>query len=121
MSHVVTPMQVEQRLKDLSKEVDRVQKDLEAAERNYFETKAKYEISLAKSRLAYAEISSPKGKNYTVQEREDLALIDNKEFHLEIAQAEAIVRAVRGDAQRVRMQVDLARSIGTSVRTSMES
>ena len=39
---------------------------------------------------------------------------------LVMATAEAIVRAARSNASRIRTQVDIARSVGTSVRTSME-
>ena len=38
----------------------------------------------------------------------------------QMATAEALVRASRANAQRIRTQVDIARSIGTSVRTSMD-
>jgi hypothetical protein len=34
--------------------------------------------------------------------------------------AEATVKAARANAQRIRTQVDIARSIGTSVRASLE-
>lgn len=121
MSNVVlTPQMVENRLKDLSREVDDSHSELVEAESHYLSVKAHYEIALAKSRLSMAKRSAPNGKNYTVGEREDIAIIDNEELHLRMASAEALVRGARANVQRIRTQVDIARSIGTSVRTSME-
>jgi len=120
MNNVVTPAQVEKRLYDLSKEIDDIQEHLSIVEKAYFETKASYEIELAKARMTYASKSSPTGKNYTVQEREDLALIDCEDLHFRLASMEATVRSCRANAMRVKTQVDIARSIGTSVRSSVE-
>jgi ribosomal protein L9 len=117
---IVTPAQVEARLYSLSKDLDAIQKELEEQEENYYMTKAHYEVALAKSRMNYAAKSSPTGKNYTVQEREDMALIENQDLHFQLAQAEAMVKAGRANASRIKTQVDITRSIGTSVRVSME-
>jgi hypothetical protein len=110
----VTPDEVEQKLKNLSKEVDVAQQDLEAAELEYYISKASYEIALAKSRL----VLGSQGVK-TVGEREDRALVVNEELAQRLAIAEAKVRAARGNSQRLREQVDIARSIGTSVRAAM--
>ena len=121
MSNVVlTPQMVENRLKELSREIDDSHSELVEAESHYLSVKAQYEIALAKSRLNMARRSSPTGKNYTVGEREDLAIVENEELHLRMASAEALVRGARANAQRIRTQVDIARSIGTSVRTSLD-
>jgi hypothetical protein len=120
MSQIVTPAQVEKRLYDLSKDIDDVQRNLEIIEKTYYETKAAYEIALAKTRMTYASKSAPNGKNYTVQEREDIALIENEDLHFQLASVEATVRAIRGKASAVRQQVDVARSIGTSVRAAVD-
>ena len=120
MSNIVTPAQIEQRLYDLSKDIDGVQSNLEVIEKSYYEIKASYEINLAKSRLYYAGRSAPNGKNYTVQEREDLALIDNEDLHFQLASIEATVRAIRQKALTLRAQVDITRSIGTSVRAAVD-
>jgi hypothetical protein len=119
-NQIVTPAQVEKRLYDLSKDIDEVQRQLEIIEKTYYETKASYEIALAKTRMSYASKSAPNGKNYTVQEREDIALIENEDLHWQLASVEATVRAIRGKAQAVRQQVDVARSIGTSVRAAVD-
>ena len=121
MNNVVTPAQVEKRLYDLSKEIDDIQTHMSTVEKAYFETKASYEIELARARMTFASKSAPSGKNYTVQEREDLALIQCEDLHFRVASIEATVRSVRANAMRVKTQVDIARSIGTSVRSSIDA
>jgi hypothetical protein len=118
---VVTPVQVEARLKDLSKLIDEAHDDLVDTESLYQQHKADYEISMARTRLELSQKSSPTGKNYTVGEREDMALVQNAELHKIVAMDEAIVKANRANVARLRVQVDIARSIGTSVRTGMDA
>jgi hypothetical protein len=118
---VVTPQLIERRLRDLSHEVDESHDDLVNVESKYHQLKAAYEVSMARSRIKYASISSPSGKNYTVGEREDMATVENEELHLQMATVEAMVKASRANAARLKTQVDIARSIGTSVRTSMDA
>jgi 4-hydroxy-3-methylbut-2-en-1-yl diphosphate synthase IspG/GcpE len=120
MTQIVTPAQIEARLYALSKEIDEAHEELAKAESDYNQAKSTYEISMAKSRMTYASKSSPTGKNYTVQERDDLALIDNEQLHMHIGITEASVKAARANASRIKTQVEIARSIGTSVRTSMD-
>ena len=117
---VVTPEQVERRLKELSTLIDEAHDDLVSNESIYHRLKAEYEISMAKSRIELASKSSPTGKNYTVGERDDMALIYNSELHEAIANREVMVKASRANVARLRVQVDIARSIGTSVRTGMD-
>jgi hypothetical protein len=120
MSEIITPAMVEQKLRGLSKEVDEAHKVLVEVETIYHSVKAEYEIAMAKSRMALAIKSSPTGKNYTVGEREDLALVQNEELHKDLAIVQAKVLASRANTNRLKMQVDIARSVGTSVRTSMD-
>jgi flagellar biosynthesis chaperone FliJ len=117
---VITPMQVETRLKDLSKLIDEAHDKLVDSEMMYHQAKADYEIAMAKTRLDLARRSSPTGKNYTVGEREDMAIAENQELHRQVAQLEAIIKADRANVARLKVQVDIARSIGTSVRTGMD-
>ena len=118
---VVTPEQVERRLKELSKLIDEAHDELVVAEKDYHDRKAYYEILMARSRMEYSTKSSPTGKNYTVGERDDMALIANSEAHQLIGIQEATVKACRANVARLRVQVDIARSIGTSVRTGMDA
>jgi hypothetical protein len=118
---VVTPAQIEKRLYDLSKEIDESHSELVEVESHYNSYKAQYEIAIARSRMEFSMKSSPTGKNYTVGEREDMALLANEELHLRVAMAEAQVKAARANASRIKVQVEIARSIGTSVRSSIEA
>ena len=120
MSHTITPMQVEARLISLSKEIDTVQIELNEAEKQYFTIKGQYEIALAKARRTLAGAKSGEGKSLTATEKEDMALIANEDLHLQMLSAEILVRACRGNAARIKTQVDITRSIGSSVRSSME-
>jgi hypothetical protein len=120
MSEIITPAMVEQKLRGLSKEVDEAHKNLVEVETIYHSIKAEYEIAMAKSRMTFATQSSPTGKNYTVGEREDMALIQNEELHKDLSIVQAKVLATRANTNRLKMQVDIIRSVGTSVRTSMD-
>jgi hypothetical protein len=120
MNEIITPAMVEQKLRGLSKEVDEAHKNLVEVETIYHNIKAEYEIAMAKSRITLSTKSSPTGKNYTVGEREDLALVQNEELHKDLGMVQAKVLASRANTNRLKMQVDIARSVGTSVRTSMD-
>jgi len=120
MVQIVTPQQIEARLYALSKEIDGAHEELNKCESEYHQKKAEYEVCMARSRMTYASKSSPTGKNYTVQERDDLALLENENLHFEINIIEARVKAARNNNSRIRVQVDLTRSMSASVRTSME-
>jgi hypothetical protein len=117
---IVTPAQVEQKMIQLSGEIDTAQVQLEAAENNYSDLKAKYEIGLAKSRIRLGAEKNSMGKPLTATEKDDMALIENDYLHLLLSSAEATVRASRANASRLKTQVDLARSIGSSVRASLD-
>ena len=88
---MATPAEVEARLIALSKEYDGAYSDLADADQAYLVKKAQLEIAMARSRMTYAGMSSPTGKNYTVGERDDKSLLDNAEAHTEMAYAEASV------------------------------
>jgi len=114
---VVTPAQVERRLLDLSRELDPAYDSLEAAEYAYATAKARFEIDVAEARMRVASRWADKGVKATVQEKEDEALLAVRDQHAELGIAEATVKAARGNVARLRVQVDIARSLGTSVRT----
>ena len=120
MNQVVTPQQIESRLYTLSKEVDQAHQDLVEVEQVFHRETAYYEVDMARSRISLASKSAPNGKNYTVGEREDMALIENAEAHFKIATAEAQVKAARANVNRLKTQVEIARSMSASVRSSME-
>jgi hypothetical protein len=120
MSQVVTPQQIESRLYTLSKDVDQAHQDLVEAELEFHKGTAEYEVAMARSRIGFAGKSSPGGRNYTVAEREDMAVIENEQAHYLIAITEAKVKAARANVNRLKTQVEIARSMSASVRSSME-
>ena len=114
---IVTPQAIEKRLVDLSKEIDEAQRFLDEAETEYFNAKGACEIALAEARLGIVK----DGLKMTVQEKEDVATVKCAVLIRAVYASEAKVRAARGNATRVRTQIDIARSIGTSVRASMDN
>ena len=120
MTQVVTPAQIEARLYALSKEIDEGHEILVNTEREFHQTTAEYEVAMARTRISLASKSSPTGKNYTVGEREDIAIIENADQHFRIATVEAQVKAARANVSRLKTQVEIARSMSASVRSSMD-
>jgi multidrug resistance efflux pump len=112
---MITPAQVEKRLYDLSKEIDEAHEDLVNAESGYHRAVSDYEIAMAKSRMS----NSQADLKMTAQMREDQALIENETRHYAVSLAEAQVKAARANANRLKTQVDIARSISVSVRSEM--
>jgi hypothetical protein len=115
---LMTPYEVERKLLELSKEIDEATEDLIEAESAWVASKREMEMALARCRVEIAKQGlEPK---YTVQEKADFAMIACER---EIIQAEADEIWVKGSKARVnalRTQVDIIRSIGTSVRSSMD-
>lgn len=112
----ITPERVESRLYELSKEIDTAHDELVEAEKKYHMAKAAFEISIARARVHIGT----NNMKLRVGDVADKALDTCSEQFIDLANAEAIVKAARANAQRVRTQVDIARSIGTSVRASMD-
>ena len=116
---VLLPADVELQLRYLSRKISEAQKENAEIEMSYSKAKADYEVKMARSRIKYASLSKPGGKNYTVDEREDNALIDNEEAFVALAIEEAKVKASRGLINSINTQTDIVRSVSTSVRASM--
>jgi len=114
---MITPEKVEARLYELSKEIDVAHDELVEAERGYHIAKAAFEIAIAESRIRIG-LNNMKLR---VGDVADKALLECRAQWSAIQLAEAVVKAARANAQRVRTQVDIARSIGTSVRASMDA
>lgn len=112
----LTPERVENRLYELSKEIDEAHEELSKAEMKYHKSRTAFEVAIARARIEV-------GTNFQkmrVQDVADTALIQCAEEYAEWQINEAVVKAARANAQRVRTQVDIARSIGTSVRASLD-
>lgn len=115
-SNIVTPAQVEKRLYDLSKLVDEAHEYFASSEHRYQTTKADFEIAMAKSKIK----NSHPDLKMTVALGEATALVENADLRRALAISEAEVRASKENSNRIRTQVDIARSISVSVRASME-
>jgi hypothetical protein len=113
---MITPAQVEKRLFELSKEMDDAHEALVRAENKYADLKSTYEIAMAKSRMR----NSHPDMKMTVVMRDDQALIDNEVHHEQLIITEAIVKANRANVARIRTQVDIARSISSSIKATLE-
>lgn len=113
---MITPDKVEARLYELSKEIDVAHDELVKAEKAYHNNKAVFEIAIAKARLV---IGHSNGK-LRVGDVADTALVKCELEFNDLVIAEAMVKAARANSNRVRTQVDIARSIGTSVRSALE-
>lgn len=113
----MTPSQVEQQLVRMAHETDAAHTELKAAEVEYEAAKAAFDLGIARARvtIGHSEIRT------TVQERDDLALIDCEAQRLRLATAEALVKIARANARRVSTQVDIARSVGTTLRAAMSA
>ena len=116
MAEILTPVSVERRLVNLSKEIDEGHKQLSDAEYSYHQAKVEYEIKIAEVRMSLNE----SGIKMRVQDVEDMALIQCRSEYTVLNIAEATVKAARANANRLRTQVDIVRSVGTSVRASLE-
>jgi hypothetical protein len=111
---LVTPQQVEKRLMELSAEIDEAQAFLKQAELAYYTAKTECEIKLAKVRLS----TKIDGVKLTAQDKADLATVECANLITAVGIAEATVKAARANATRINTQIDIARSVGTSVRAA---
>jgi len=114
---MITPEKVETRLYELSKEIDTAHDDLVTAEKTYHINKAQFEINIARARLHVGT----NNMKMRVGDVADKALELVEQDFMNLAIAEAQVKSARANSNRVRTQVDIARSIGTSVRASMDA
>ena len=119
-STIVTPAHVEQRLRELSRELDEAHTRIEEMETLYADAKGTWDIQSAKTRLAVRARAGESGRKLTVQEIEDEALIRNQEEYLSFLSADALRNVSRANTARLRIQIDLVRSVGTSVRAAMD-
>lgn len=116
----MTPAQVEFRLRQLGREMDDAHIALVNAESEYARAKSMYEVESARARMAIKQQSLEIGAKITVQEIEDRAMIRTEEHFTALNASEAVVRSARANVARIRTHIDIARSVGTSVRASME-
>lgn len=102
---------------ELSREIDASHEQLSKAEMDYHKAKSAFELSIAEARI----VTGRSFVKMRVQDVADTALLQCHKEYETLQITEAIVKAARANAQRVRTQVDIVRSVGTSVRASMDT
>jgi hypothetical protein len=82
--------------------------------------KTAHDIAAATQRMRMKQIMIETGQKPTVQEIEDRALLAYRDELTALNAAEGIVKAARANSARIRVQIDIARSVGASVRAAMD-
>ena len=120
MTETILPMHVDRRLISLSKELDTATTWLMDAEEGFMAAKTAHDLAAATSRMRIKQRMIENGEKPTIQEVEDRALIAIREELTSLNAAEGIVKAARANSARLRVQIDIARSVGASVRAAMD-
>lgn len=120
MNRVMTPAEVEMKLISLSRELEDAHGKLETAETDYGKAKPEWDLEVAKTRFSVRARANEAGRKMTVQEIEDEALILCELQYVAFCAADAMVRVARANVSRIKVQIDIARSVGTAVRAAME-
>lgn len=117
VNSIVTPMQVERNMHLLYDEIDGIPAQIKEAEEAYALAKVAYEIAEAS---AWMNAVAPGGGKLTVGERERIATLATEPQLRALLLADATRKAAQANATKVRVQADLIRSMGASMRSSME-
>ena len=112
----ITPMEVEVRLLELAEELDEAQDLLAKAEVEYAQAEFDNRQALAEARLRIGN----EERRTTDQQRKDEATVFCKAEDFALVMADARVRIARSTVFGIRTKIDVARSLGTSVRSAME-
>ena len=120
MNDVLTPQRIENRLRTLDLSLEDATTELVNAEADISQATAALEIALARRRMKERTRALEAGSKITVGEIEDLALIGCSDQFMDKSLADARVKAARANVKKVNVQIDIARSLGSSVRASME-
>lgn len=120
MTDVILPAHVDRRLIQLSKELDAATTWLMDAEEGFMAAKTAHDLAAATSRMKIKQRLIENGEKPTVQEIDDRSLIAIRAELTELNACEGIVKAARANSARLRVQIDIARSVGASVRAAMD-
>ena len=115
---IITPEIAQNKMGDLIAEVDNGHQFLEQSEYEYQEAKTDFELGMAHSRL---NPEDSEGMKLTERAREDLALLANQDKLHRLRFAEAMVKSARANTNRIETIAELTRSIGTNVRSSLDT
>jgi hypothetical protein len=113
----LTPVRVEQQLRLLNRQLDESQVDCAKDEKAYTDAKYAYEIRAAT--LMEELRFSPERR--TVADKEAFVTLEaRKELHA-LYDADSAIKITRSQIQKLRTQADIVRSLGASVKASMET
>src|SRR5213592_1086005 len=112
----ITPMEVEKRLLELTDELDEAQDLLARAEIDFAEAEYRNRQALAEARLRIGN----EERRTTDAQRKDEATVLCKRQDWDFVMADAKVRIARSTVFAIRTKIDVARSLGTSVRSAMD-
>lgn len=119
MSTILTPMQVEQRMIDLSRQLDAAQPALDEASLACDKAKIAWDVNSAKVRIAIRAKAADAGRRITKDEVDDEAMVRCQDEYMAMIYSDGVKRAAMGNVKRIATQIDIARSLGTSVRASV--
>ena len=111
----LTPVDIEVKLHNLSADLDSVYGELKDAEYQYYTSKAAMEIGMAQ---AFLDIDMT--KKVTVAEKDALVRERSADLIRDHAIANALVNASRKNFDRIKTQIEITRSQGSIIKTSME-
>jgi len=116
----LTPVQIENFARYLVRQLGEAEQNLSGYQTEYAQTETDLENEMARRRMFHSSQSRQDGKNYTVQQVEDLARIDTEILWGEYSKLKALVEIWKGRINVLKAQSDLVRSVMVSVRTSNE-
>ena len=101
----------------LSQELDRATSELQDARLSAEESQRECDNALARARLQFGKTP---GHKYTVQEKEDEARLLCEQQIRTAGIDKVALLMIKDEIARINQQIDITRSLGTSVRSSME-
>ena len=114
MSEILTPAKIEERLYQLSKELDSAHEERIADEKSYYLAKSEFEIGLAKARLVLMNSTV----KMNADEKNAQVTVDCEKQVRDMNIADAKLKASRANLERIKVQADIARTLSASVRES---
>jgi hypothetical protein len=114
MDRPLTPQDVEIKLHNLAEELEDVYLELKEAEYAFYTSKTALEVGKARSLLLSL------GDKMTVAERDAHVTVECESFIHENNVALAMVNAGRKNFDRIKTQIEIARSQSSIIRTALE-
>jgi hypothetical protein len=112
----LTLIDIETRLYELSAELDQATIECADHEYTFHIAEAKLEVAKAKSFLSI----DPTDRKITVDEKKATTISDTADLIYQHAESKARIMASRRNCERLRVQIDIARSQGSLIKSSME-